>query len=133
MSEQEENLSIVLGTVDAYLRGDEEVWLATFAPDIVATQFPDQLDSRDYIGLDGVREMMASWLGTWEEWSIAPLGSSAAGEHVFVNAVQRGRGKGSGVPIETTLTFVFSLRDGLIVRWQMFHDEAEARAAVGAA
>ncbi len=133
MSEQEQNHRIVLSTFDAYLRGDEATWLETIAPGIVATQFPDQLDSQDYRGLDGVREMMADWLGMWEEWTIERLSSSAAGEHVFVNAVQRGRGKGSGVPIESRLTFVFTLRDGAIVRWRMFHTEQEARAAVGLA
>lgn len=47
------------------------------------------------------------------------------------NALQRGRGKGSGAPMESPVTFVFTVRDGLIERWQMFHDEDEARDALG--
>jgi hypothetical protein len=50
-----------------------------------------------------------------------------------VNAVQRGRGKGSGAPIESAVTFVFTLRDRLTVRWRMFHTEQEAREATGVA
>ena len=50
---------------------------------------------------------------------------------MFVRACQRGRGKGSGVPLENDITFVFTLRDGAIVRWQMFHTDDEAREALG--
>jgi hypothetical protein len=70
-------------------------------------------------------------LGTWDDWTIEPLSFSAEGELVFFNALQRGRGKTSGVPIESEVTFVFTLRDRKVVRWQIFHSEAEARAAVG--
>jgi hypothetical protein len=34
------------------------------APDIVVTQFPDQLDVRDYHGREGLAEVMTDWIGT---------------------------------------------------------------------
>lgn len=127
----EENLAIVLAAFDAYQRGDEEAMLAAAAPEIVVTQFPDQLDVRDFHGRDGLLQMMAGWLGTWEEWTIEMRSFASEGDLVFVNALQRGRGKGSGVPIESEVTFLFTFLDEQIVRWQIFHTEQEARDAAG--
>ena len=126
----DENLAVVLAAFDAYQRGDEAGMFALTSTEIVATQFPDQLDVADYRGRDGVSRLMAEWVGSWEEWTIEALGASSEGDLVFVNAVQRGRGKGSGALIESPVTFVFTVRGGLIERWQMFHDDAEARAAL---
>lgn len=129
----QENLAIVLAAFDAYQRGDEQAMLAAASPEIVVTQFPDQLDVHDFHGPDGLLQMMAEWLGTWEEWTIEATSFATEGELVFLNAVQRGRGRGSGVPIESAVTFLFTFRDEKIVRWQIFHDEREARDAAGSA
>ena len=127
----ERNLAIVLSAFAAYERGDEQAMIAAASPEIVVTQFPDQLDVRDFHGRDGLLEMMTGWLGTWEDWTLDVRSVASEGELVFVNAVQRGRGKGSGVPIESDVTFLFTFRDEEIVRWQIFHDEQEAREAAG--
>ncbi len=127
----QENLRIVLSAFAAYLRGDEAAMFELASPEIVVTQFPDQLDVRDFHGRDGLRQVMDDWVGAWEDWTIEPLAASEEGELVFVSAVQRGRGKSSGVPMESFVAFAFTVRDGLVVRWQMFHSEEEARAAVG--
>jgi ketosteroid isomerase-like protein len=127
----EENLALVLEAFGAYLQGDEAPLYALASPEIVVTQFPDQLDVSDFHGHDGMRRMMAGWLGMWEDWTIEPLSFSAEGDVVVVNAMQRGRGKASGAPMESPVTFVFTLREGAVVRWQMFHAEEEARAALG--
>jgi len=127
----ERNLAIILAAFAAYERGDEQAMIAAASPEIVVTQFPDQLDVRDFHGRDGLLEMMTGWLGTWEDWTLDVRSVASEGELVFVNAVQRGRGKGSGVPIESDVTFLFTFRDEEIVRWQIFHDEQEAREAAG--
>jgi hypothetical protein len=38
---------------------------------------------------------------------------------------------GSGAPMESHATFVFTIREGLISRWQMFLSEEQALKAVG--
>ena len=117
----------------AFLRGDWPALLELAAPDIVVTQFPDQLDVRDYHGHEGMQRVMADWIGTWEDWSIEMLRAWEVGGLVLVTAFQRGRGRGSGVPIEGEVTFVFTVREGAIARWQMFRSEQEALDAVGLA
>jgi hypothetical protein len=49
---------------------------------------------------------------------------------VFVTALQRGRGKASGVPIQSEVTLVFTVRQGVIHRRQMFRSDPEALDAV---
>jgi ketosteroid isomerase-like protein len=129
MSQQ--NVEIVREAFDAYFRGDQPAMLALAAPDVVVTQFPDQLDVRDYHGHDGLIESMTDWIGNWDDWSIEVLRAEQLGELVLVAARQRGRGKGSGAPIQADASFVFTLRDDKIARWQMFHSEQEARQALG--
>ena len=124
------NVEIVRSVFDRYLHGDEAAALALFAPDIVVTQFPDQLDGREFHGHLGVREVMAEWIGIWDDWTIELLRASELGGRVLTIARQRGRGKASGVPIESEVAFLFTIRRGAIARWQMFRTEHEALEAV---
>jgi ketosteroid isomerase-like protein len=76
---------------------------------------------------------MIDWTGSWDDWSIEILGARELGDLVLASARQRGRGKASGVPMDAEATFVFTLREGLIARWQMFSSEEQALDAVGLA
>ena len=44
-----------------------------------------------------------------------------------MTALQRGRGRTSGAPIEGEVVLVFTVRRGAIARWQMFRSEQQAR------
>ena len=129
----EENVEVVRAAFDAYLRGDEPGMLGRVAPDVIVTQFPDQADVRDYHGHAGVGEVMSEWIEAWEDWSIEMLHVRGLGEVVLLAARQRGRGRASGVPMDEAVTFAFSMREGKICRWQMFHSEQQALEAIGLA
>jgi ketosteroid isomerase-like protein len=124
------NVELVRAAFEAFYRGDEAAMLALTAPDVVVTQFPDQLDVRDYHGHEGIQQVMRDWIGTWDDWSIEILGAREVDGLVFVTALQRGRGRTSGAPIEGEVIFVFTVHRGAIARWQMFRSEQEARDAV---
>ena len=126
-----ENLDLVQAAFDAYFRGDEPALLGLVAADVVITQFPEQVDGREYHGHEGFRQVMADWTGSWDDWSIEILGARETGDVVLATARQRGRGKGSGAPMEARAAFVFTVRGGLIARWQMFSSEEQALEAVG--
>jgi ketosteroid isomerase-like protein len=126
-----ENVEIVKRGIDAYFRGDESAMLDHAAPDIIVTQFPDQLDVRDYRGHEGLLRVMAEWIDIWDDWSVEILRIREIEDRVLVGARQRGRGKGSGAPFEVEVVFVFTVRDDKIARWQMFHSEQQALRAVG--
>ena len=129
----QENVRVVRAAFDAYERGDEPGMLELVSPEVVVTQFPDQLDVRDFHGHEGLRDVMAEWIGTWEDWTIELLAAREVGDLVIASARQQGRGKGSGAPMQSEVTFIFTVHDGSILRWQMFHSEPEALEAVGLA
>jgi ketosteroid isomerase-like protein len=68
---------------------------------------------------------------TWDDFSIELVRAWDVGGPVFLTAVQRGRGKASGVPMKGEVTSVFTSREGAIARWQMFHSEQQARKVLG--
>jgi ketosteroid isomerase-like protein len=116
--------------VDAFLRGDEPAMLEVVAPDVIVTQSPDQPDIQDYHGYEGLRQVMAEWIGSWDDWSIEILSAREVGQLVLATALQKGRGKVSGVPFETEVAFVFTVSEGMITRWQMFLSEQQAVEAI---
>jgi ketosteroid isomerase-like protein len=125
------NLEVVQSVFDAYFRGDEPALLELVAADVVITQFPDQVDGGEYLGHEGFHQVMVDWIGSWDDWSIEILGAKELGDLVLVRARQRGRGRASGAPMEAEATSVFTVRDSLIARWQMFASEQQAREALG--
>src|SRR5437588_783905 len=102
---------------DGYIRGDEPALLKLVAADVVITQFPDQVDGREYVGHEGFRRVMADWTGSWDDWTVEILGAEEVGDVVLATAQQRGRGRVSGAPMEAGATFVFTVRKRLIARW----------------
>jgi len=127
------NLELVQAAFDAYFRGDEAALLALVAADFVVTQFPEQVDTVDYHGHEGLRRVMADWTGSWEDWSIEILDARECGDVVLARARQRGRGKASGAPMEAEATFAFTVHGGSIARWRMFSSEEQALEALGLA
>jgi ketosteroid isomerase-like protein len=125
------NLEVVQAVLDAYFRGDEPAMLELVSSDVIVTQFPDQADVRDYHGHEGYEHVMNDWIGTWDDWSIEILSTREVGDLVFVAARQQGRGRASGAPMEGDATFVFTVREGKIARWQMFRSEQQALEATG--
>lgn len=128
-----QNLELVQAVFDAYFRGDEPTLFALVARDVVVTQFPEQIDVHDYHGHAGLRQVMADWIGSWEDWSIEILNAREVGDAVLATARQRGRGRVSGAPMDAEVTFAFTVRDDLIARWQMFFSEQQALDALGLA
>jgi ketosteroid isomerase-like protein len=55
------------------------------------------------------------------------------GDHVVVLATYHGRGKGSGVEVHQLGAHVFELRDGKVVRLEIFADREKAIESVRAA
>jgi ketosteroid isomerase-like protein len=129
----QENVKLVEAAFAAYARGDEPGLLELIAEDVVITQFPEQVDVRDYHGHHGLRLVMTEWVGTWDDWSIEILRAREVGDKVLATARQRGRGRASGAPMDAEAAFVFTVRAGLIARWQMFTSEEQALDAAGLA
>jgi uncharacterized protein len=93
--------------------------------------------SEEFPGLAGVyrdpsdpNPRLQAWLSEWEQWRAVPEEFLEFGDHVVVLASYRGRGRGSGVEIVQEGAHVFKLRDGKVVRLEIFASRELAIASV---
>jgi hypothetical protein len=93
--------------------------------------------SDEFPGLAGVYDTpnprLRAWLSEWEHWRVEVDEYLEIGDHVVVLASYIGRGKGSGVEIRQEGAHVFKLRDGKVVRLEIFANRRKALESVGAA
>jgi ketosteroid isomerase-like protein len=82
-------------------------------------------------GLDAIRDNFEHWKGAWEDLEVTVEELIDAGDRVFLTAHHRGRGRGSGVQVDTRLYSVYTLRDGKVVRADEYAERAEALEAAG--
>jgi ketosteroid isomerase-like protein len=92
-----------------------------------------------YPGLSGVYKdrqdpnpRLRAWLSGWEDWRAEADDFLEFGDTVVVLASYYGRGKGSGVEIHQEGAHVFRLRDGKVVRLEIFASRKRAMESVGA-
>jgi ketosteroid isomerase-like protein len=129
MSQQ--SVEIVEAAFAAYMADDAETLRRLVSPEIVISNRPDQPDVRDHRGYDGMLQAAAEWLEAWDEHTFEAASFWAVGDRVFVATRESARGAGSGVRLETESVFVSTVRDGRIVRLQIFGSERDALAALG--
>jgi len=105
------------------------------APDFVwdMSTFRDWPEQRTYEGADGTRQFLEDWTSAFDDWRITVEALHDAGEQVVAVCRQSGRAKATGMPVNMRLAQVFTLRDGLQTRMEMYADVAEALKAVGLA
>lgn len=96
--------------------------------------------SEEFPGLAGVFDdqrdpnpRLRSWLSPWEHWHVEADDYLELGDYVIVLTRYHGRGKGSGVEIHQQGAHVFKVRDGKIVRLEIFADKEKAIESVRAA
>jgi ketosteroid isomerase-like protein len=126
----EENVEIVRRQLDAYVRGDSETALAAYDPEV---EFDVSIrpEGRVYQGLEGLVEAIRTWSGTWEDYRVEIEEIIDAGDNVVVVDHQMGRGKGSGAPLDQQTFWVYTLREGKIVRLVWLPTREEALEAAG--
>jgi ketosteroid isomerase-like protein len=83
--------------------------------------------SDEFPGLAGVyrdhrdpNPRLRDWLSGWEHWRAEAEDFLEFGDTVVVLASYHGRGRGSGVEIHQEGAHVFELRDGKVVRLEIF-------------
>ena len=128
----QENVEIVRGICDAYARGDYEASLAALDEEIEFVSPPDVTGSgRVFHGHQGVREGVASFMGTWTDYHYEVRNMIDCGDEVLVEGWQRGRGRGSGVEVSEWIYTVWTVHGGSVIRQRMFRDRDQAVEAAG--
>ncbi len=82
-------------------------------------------------GSDSPSDRLLGWLGQWDDWRCEAEEYVPAGEFVVVMCRYTGRGKGSGVDIDTRGAHVWKMRDGRGIRLEVFSDRNKALEAAG--
>ena len=86
-----------------------------------------------WIGVDDANRWLAEWTEGFENWSIDIEEVVDAGDQVVTLARQHAKARHGGPEVEMRLAQVWTFRDGLIARMEMYSDRAEALEAVGLA
>jgi ketosteroid isomerase-like protein len=90
------------------------------------------LDGGDgYRGREGVEEYATDIRENWEELEALPEEFRDLGDRVLVLGRLKGRGKGSGAPVDTPYTGIFDFRGERIWRYRVYLDSAEGLRAAG--
>jgi ketosteroid isomerase-like protein len=128
----QENLEIV-GRGFAHFQATGDFLDELVDPDFVwdMSKFRGWPEQQTYEGLDGARQFMRDWLEAWDDWELEVEAFHDAGDQVVAIIRQRGRAKSTGLEVDMHLAQVFTVRDGLQLRMEMYADPAEALAAVG--
>ncbi len=107
--------------------GDRAEAEAIFDPDVVI----NPTEEGPSHGLDAIRDNIEQWKDAWEELEVTTEEFIDAGDRVLVTAHHRGRGRGSGIEVDTRFYLVYSLRNGKVVRSDEYADRADALNAAG--
>jgi ketosteroid isomerase-like protein len=114
-----ESVDAFWAMLDEYVVWDLRNWPVTVGIDSVV------------VGRDAVIQASRRYWGTWEDYRVEVDEILDAGQSVVVISHERGRGKGSGVPVARQNPQLWTFRDGRIVRWESFRTRAEALDAAG--
>ena len=127
----QENVDAVLRAFEAFRRRDNEALFALYDPEIEWNMegYLHWPGKQSYRGVEGVQEFFRDWLQDFDEYTSDALDPLDLGDRVVVTVNDRARGKGSGVSIERYHAQVWTLRDGLVLRIEVFDSREAALAA----
>jgi ketosteroid isomerase-like protein len=83
------------------------------------------------VGVDETNRWLAQWTGAFESWSLDIEEVFDAGDEVVTFVRQHARAGHGGPEVEMRFAQVWTFRDGLIARMEMYSDRAEALEAAG--
>lgn len=125
-----ENVELVRRGFDAFARGDVPGLLEGVSDDLV--MYRADPEGVYFHGKEGLLAALADWVEGFDEFSMSTEEFVEAGDWVLVRVRQAARGRDSGVPVEGDYWFVQQVRDGKVVRLDIYVDRDAAFAATGA-
>jgi ketosteroid isomerase-like protein len=129
----EENVEIVRRGFEHLQRTGDFREEDAYAPGFVwdMSTFRGWPEKQSYQGLEGAREFMRDWLDAWEDWQLEVEALHDVGDKVVAIVRQRGRSKSTGLEVNMSFAQVFTLKNGLVTRMQMYAEPAEGLRAAG--
>jgi len=94
---------------------------------------PSGLNLKKCVGLDETNSWLAQWTEAFESWSLDVEEVFDAGDQMVVFVRQHAKARQGGPEVEMPFAQVWTFRDGLVARMEMYFDRSEALAAAGLA
>jgi ketosteroid isomerase-like protein len=121
------NVATLEAVYEAINRADVAAILSLQADDVEwqgPAAFPDL--AGPHRGHEGVRDYARHVSDAWQEFTVHPERFFDLGEQVLVLTRERGRGRLSGIEVQSQPTaHLWTLRDGVVVRFQVFWNREE--------
>jgi len=89
------------------------------------------VEGGSYQGHAGIRKFFDEAADTWESLRAEPQVYKAKGDQVVVTGRLQGRGKQSGIDVDSPAAWVFTFRDRKVTRMRVYLNPEEAFRAVG--
>jgi uncharacterized protein len=127
-------LDVVKAVYDSHERRDTPTLVELLHPEVEWFQAEGHPYAGDgpWRGPDEVVEQVANPINEdWDGFLTHVEEYIDAGDQVIVLGRYRGVYKATGRAVDAQVCTVYTVRDGLIVRWQQFTDTAQIRAAMG--
>jgi ketosteroid isomerase-like protein len=121
----------VRGFADAITRCDRDAGVAVCDPEV---EFISVLavSGRAYVGHEGIRQYFSDIVSAWEEWRVEVHQTAALPDgRVVIEMTMHARGRGSGAPLSEFAAHIWTLRDGKLLRNQVFREPDQAIRAAG--
>jgi ketosteroid isomerase-like protein len=123
----EENVEIAQRFLQACASGDLDGALAHADPNIVWN--PTQEGQAE--GITAVRDTMERWEDSFEDLELTYEETIDVGDRVLLRTHVSGRGRGSGVEVNTRSYMLWTLQGSKVVRMDEFTERADALEATG--
>ena len=128
-----QNVEVVRRSFEAFARGDLDAAFESYDPAIEWCTAHDEPDQQVYRGREGLERFAATIAEPWKDRFAESVTADAfidRGDLVIVPWHGLLHGRGSGIEIEVSETYVARLRDGKIVRVDEYRTKEEALEAV---
>jgi len=126
-----ENVEIVKRGIDAFNRRDVDLLAELTTEDFEwFPALPGAVEVDCYRGREGMETYFAQISATWEELRILIDEARDLGDGALVLGRTEGRGRASGVQVDSPIGIAYDLRRGRVSRVRAYLDHAEALKAV---
>ena len=127
-----QNVEVATRAIEAFNGGNVGAFAALTTQDFEWSPSMAAVENQIFQGRSGIENYFGTLDKAWERFHIVRDEFRELGDDLVVMlGGLEGRGKGSGVPVESPLGMVFDFRDGSISRIRGFLDHAEALEVAG--
>ncbi len=125
-----ENVDRFVEATEAFNRGDVEAWLKPYDPGVVFEPQVAVVEGAS-VGHDGMRAFAATIGDLYDRFQVRFHDVRDLGDRVLALGEASSIGRGSDIRMDQPLAIVASFREGRIVHFKDYGEEADALKAVG--